>query len=274
MAWRLPLAVSMALSLWISGCGSSDSDASGGKCKLNDWTFSGSVDGQDISGTIAGRGAQNGASVGPWEQKIFFVHGLLRAWGDAPAADKEMVTGKGLLSAPPSSFLAGAQLFSDSTSLQYGFPFSTVHLEGLHRVGTCPGTPVSGSLSGCFGFGLQSSCANPNTLSGTLDGTSISLSSNGAGTVTTDQPPPGYTHYFVDFDDGSTLQLQSDPALDGVLLLSDQSSDPGAVYCMDSVTVSTQGNDKTITVDKVSRAGAMPGNAVTGSIDMTFCLTP
>ena len=134
--------------------------------------------------------------------------------------------------------------------------------------------PVSGSLSGCFGFGLQSSCANPNTLSGTLDGTSISLSSNGAGTVTTDQPPPGYTHYFVDFDDGSTLQLQSDPALDGVLLLSDQSSDPGAVYCMDSVTVSTQGNDKTITVDKVSRAGAMPGNAVAGAIDMTFCLTP
>ena len=252
------------------GTGGGNGGGGAGACELNDLVFSGSVDSRAKDGKIQGRGAAAGASFQPWRQSVFMVHGVLAAWGDVESETDVVVTGKALLSGPPGSFLAGAQIFSNAATLTYSDYFQPISLTELHSVGECPGSPVSGSLTFCIWSGTGSTCDS--VLQGTIGSDMISENIGAALGSSHDDPPPVYDLVHGKIGDDGFISVQADPDGDGVLVLPSSSSiDPGGVYCLNEATIVDQGSQWDVSVTALSRAGALPGTPVAGALDIEYC---
>jgi hypothetical protein len=252
------------------GAGGSGGGGGAGACELNDLVFSGSIDAQTVQGSIQGRGAAFGPGFEPWRHSVFMVHGIVAAWGEAPSESDVVVTGKALLSAPPGSFLAGAQIFSDATTLTYADWQKPVSLTELHTVGQCPGTPIAGSLAFCIWTASGSTCDS--VLEGTIGSDAISQELGTYVGTSHDDPPPVYDLVHAEIGDDGFLIVQSDPDGDGVLVLPSASPiDPGGVYCLDDATIVDQGSQWDVSITAISRAGALPGTPIGGALDIEYC---
>lgn len=250
--WKLGIA---ALSL--TCCGSSDESS----CDPSSWQFSGDVGSQSVSGSAS---ADMSNYLIGWTRTTAFANGgSVHIWGEGAALMDQTITSQAVLFAPSGSSIAGSVLFSAATTTKPATLDAPIRLEQLHAVGSCPGTPVQGSLSVCLDS-IERGC--PEFATGTFDGQELSHSV----TVRIDMELVGRRLAVVNLDEDGFFVLSGDPYT-GILVLPSTSPDPLAVHCVDSVEVSHQDGPKTFLLAGISRAGTSPGAPVDGSVDLTPC---
>lgn len=119
--------------------------AGAGECAELSLNVEGDLDGASIDGLL---GAYRGYSGGITTALNFLAGGGISLW-DLPdnPQDGDPISGSAWLSAPVALELAGAQLLADQVNTTHGLTQPPIVFTGLHSLGNCPGTPVSGSLS-------------------------------------------------------------------------------------------------------------------------------
>lgn len=270
-----PLFVALGL-LATAACGGSEDPpdrgtagfGGGSGCTLNEWTITGALEGQEVNAKAIGHGA---AYMYGWTHTVYLEGGLVRAWGEEEFEQGDTVTAEGLFWGPPGSIAAGKVLFSKAARVTFLEPLDPVHLEQLNSVGSCPGTPVEGSLSICFSDSLNGAC--PDSATGTIDGRDVSYvikgRSWGSSTTTVFQQSAQ-----ANLETDGFIVMAGGETMTGLLFLPSTDEDPLSVYCVGSTESSTQQDATTVTATGLSRAGALPGTPIEGSLDFEYCMYP
>jgi hypothetical protein len=266
----------VATVLAAAACGGSDEQpdrgtagfGGGSGCTINEWSITGSFEGEALDAKAIGHGA---AYLYGWTQTVYLEGGLVRTWGEETFEEGDAVTTEGVFLAPPGSIAAGKVLFSKSARVTFLEPLDPVHLEQLNSVGTCPGSPVAGSLSICFANGIQGEC--PDSATGSLDGRDVSYAVKGKSSGSSSTPEFQQSAQAGLETDGFVV-VQGGESMSGLLVLPSTDDDPLSAYCVGSTESSTQEDATTVTLTGLSRAGALPGTPIEGSLDFEFCMYP
>lgn len=247
------------------GSGGSSTGGSGACAELS-LNVEGELAGTSVDGLL---GAYGGGSDLGTRQLDFLLGGGIAMW-DLPAhQDGDTISGPAWLSAPVDLELNGAQLLADTATVTLGTQ-PPIHFEGLHTLGNCPGTPVEGSLT----FLNPEASSELGTISGTLDGTSVELSTD-----------LGFTYFggdsealvYMSFDDHGMLFAGGSPSsMRGALILPSTSAEPDSVICFGKATLTGDVfADQTVVLEELSRTDTKwPGTAVDGTLTTSFCQGP
>ena len=158
-------------------------------------------------GTVGGVTASDGVFLFPWRpDDPAPALGLVRI--PSPPADQSSP-----LPTSPGQWICDAETPNAETA--NGFPFlitNPVTLSGLHRLGTCPGTPIGGE------FVCKDGSCSLGEVGGTLTGGDVDPSTR------------GFTVFF-----GGGLFVNLSAGSGGVLLLPQDHPDAGALYCVGTV---------------------------------------
>lgn len=246
--------------------GSGSGGAAGSACAELSLNVEGELAGTSVDGLL---GAYRGHSDLVTRQLDFLLGGGIAMWDLPNHQEGDTISGPAWLSAPVELELNGAQLLADTATVTVGSQ-PPIHFEGLHTLGNCPGTPVAGSLTlvdpDAFG--------ELGTISGTLDGTSVELSTD-----------LGFTYFggddgarvYMSFEDHGTLFAVGSPtSMAGALILPSTSAEADSVICFGKATLTGDVfSDQTLVLEELSRTDEKwPGIAVEGELTTSFCQGP
>jgi len=195
------------------------------------------------------------------------------AWGEGDQDGGVQSNAGGLLVLPDESGL-GSTFYCASgveANLTPGEPHSVaaVVLSELSELGRCPGRPVSGEVSICFGDTFHGPCMSSLEVSWTLEDATLSSRNWGGGISNS---PPSSASLF-----GSDLGLllfstQADGSLTGWLRIPNgDAGNADTVYCLDGARITDLGSgDYRVSFEKVGSLGVCPGRPIAGEVG--FCL--
>lgn len=247
----------------------------GGSGGCAGWRVTGSLDGATVDTTLVVGAVFDSGNFGiEWAYgRLLESGGTLRLKGPSGGsiANGAPVTGTATLAAPPGSALAGVQLVASDASMRYMDASQPITLAGLSRVGACPGTPLQGTLTACAGGAGSGDCGGAEArLSGTLDGTPLdeSYPSNGLGSFDTGT----LQLLWVEFGGDGSFHLHNLGApLMGRLRFPSTSVRGAEILCVGSVEVVSNAKPIELTLSELSIAGTLPGQPVSGALELTGC---
>jgi hypothetical protein len=231
----------------------------------------GDLDGQPVDGLL---GAYRGYSEVSLTSIVnWLAGGGIHMWDLPSVADGEPIQGPAWLSAPVDLELAGAQLLADQASTTQGATQPPIVLTGLHTLGNCPGTPVTGSIT----IFQPDSTVVDGSITGTLDGSNIDLVTDSTTETFFYIGFEGIGHLQLDFRDHGKLILVGPPtAMQGALIMPGETAEADSVFCVGNATLTGDVfEDQNLTLEQLSRtSGKWPGTAVSGTLTTTFCQGP
>lgn len=250
---------------------------SGGSGGCAGYHVTGTLDGQTVDTVfVTGPAVDSGYAGTEWRDNVLFEHGAivsLEGSAGAPPTAGMVLTGTGYLAAPPGSALAGVHLVSKAASTGYQDSKQPTLLDSLSRVGSCPGTPVTGSISVCAAssFASGSPCgAQKLRVQGNLDGVAIDESGSIAGSFYI--AALGVEVGRIDLDtDGKLWVHDKGGNLQGFLIMPTSFAQPGVVLCLDGVTLTHTSDKLEVSATSISKAGTLPGDAVSGTLKLERC---
>lgn len=261
--------------------GASSAGGGAGRAACTGFQVTGSLDGAAVDTTlVSGASVDSGWNGTDCEYRILLEHGgLLSLAGSAaaPPSAGDPVSGSGYLATPTDSELGGVHLTAGLATFAYLESSEPITLANLARVGSCPGTAIAGSLTVCVAdtFAGTTACGgNEVQVTGTLDGSAI------------DQSFVSSSGFWLEGAAGSTVPRVARVGLDsdGALWLHDfggtlsghfafptASPQLGQVLCVGNASVTETNDAREVTLSSLSRGGTLPGDAVSGTLELTRC---
>jgi hypothetical protein len=251
------LAVACDNSTVVSG-GEGAAGAAAPVCGPDSVGLQGSLEGEDVAESYAyiDRGFR-----GPQYKAFFQTKGKVLLVGDAGIGTTGGTTAaRGVFRMPDEGPAPGLWLCAgDGSNVTFdkdGDPDRTAFtLSSLSRLGTCPGTPVSGEITACLSSD-PAFCPTGTTFEGTLGDTTFDFGnfvSGWGGAILV---------YEIFLENGAViaLDIQQDTVLSGVLRMPPDGADADAIYCLGGGSmIPGGGNSIQITVGGLSRLGTCAG---------------
>lgn len=136
----------------------------------------------------------------------------------------------------------------------------------VSKLGTCPGTPVSGNLTFCYGPNQDATC--PKGITGELAGEPVMTTLAGIARMGQVEDASEDVSTFLFGERWLRVRVpKTGGALEGGLLLdADDTFELTEAYCLDAGTVTTVGNSSyKVSITSISKLGACSGSATVGT---------
>lgn len=247
--------------------------ASGPVCAAGKLAYKGTVAGAPVSFGAASQGGLT-STASSWWLARYAPPSQLYAFGPGAiteqpllASDEVFLQG-GWEGSSDAWYCAPAGAFSGSKSGQIPLDY-TFSLPTIRQLGTCPGTPVEGSLTGCASSSKGDTSCGSSGLVGSLDGVAIDSGASGAVSYTKDTPGA----LFLFDEQRSVLGVATfEGKTTGFVLRHDPVSDRRTLYCLgDGTTFSHEGTLTRVHVPSLSRLGTC-GEAAATAGSLSGCM--